>query len=154
MQGLNSTSTKLVHNQGAGTMRFFGLKIYDIWLWTAQATNNLNYCTTPLALELQYARHLEGKLIAERSIVEMRRVDSFNDDEARRWQCLMEKAFPDVVANDRLIGVFDGDETITFFHNNNQTAQIEDAKFAQLFLGIWLSAKTSAPQLRQQLMGA
>ena len=65
----------------------------------------------------------------------------------------MRRAFPDVAAKDRLVGVYDGRGEVRFFHNGKPTAQIKDRDYAHLFFGIWLDAKTSAPALRKALLG-
>ena len=62
------------------------------------------------------------------------------------------EAFPDVQAQDRLLGLNDGRGEVRFFHNGRQTAQLRDAEYARLFFGIWLSPRTSEPQLRQALL--
>jgi hypothetical protein len=102
-----------------------------------------DYARHPFALELVYDRKLEGAAIAERSIAEMRRVGSFTEEQARQWLELMKQAFPDVQAQDRLLGLNDGQGEVRFFHNGRQTAQLRDAEYARLFFGIWLSPQTS-----------
>lgn len=82
----------------------------------------------------------------------MRRVGSFSEQQARQWLLLMTKAFPDVLAQDRLLGVTDGAGDVRFFHNGRETARIQDAEYARLFFGIWLSEQTSAPGLRAALL--
>jgi hypothetical protein len=59
--------------QGEGRLRFFGLHVYDIRLWTAAAFSPERWAEAPIALEIEYARTLYGKAIAERSIDEMKR---------------------------------------------------------------------------------
>lgn len=138
---------------GRGTLRFFGLPVYEARLWAAPGFDAARYDSQPFALELRYSRKLRGPDIAERSIVEMKRVGSFTAAQARAWQALMERAFPDVVAGDRLSGVHMGAGQVSFFHNGRPTAQLDDTAFARLFFGIWLAPQTSAPALRQALVG-
>ena len=62
--------------QGAGLLRFLGLRVYDIRLWTGAIAVGADWAqaaATPLALEIEYARALEGAQIAERTLKEMRR---------------------------------------------------------------------------------
>ncbi|HQR10500.1 MAG TPA: hypothetical protein PLW68_04140 [Casimicrobiaceae bacterium] len=139
---------------GTGSLRFFGLPVYEARLWAAPGFSAARYDSQPFALELEYARKLDGPSIAERSVAEMRRVGDFGDDKARTWLALMMKAFPDVVAKDRLTGVHDGRGGVRFFHNTRPTATTADREYAQLFFGIWLDPRTSAPALRQALIGA
>lgn len=134
-------------------MRFFGLRIYEVRLWAPSGFEPADYARQPFALELIYDRKLEGEAIAERSVAEMRRVGSFSEQQARQWLLMMMKAFPDVVAQDRLLGLSDGSGDVSFFHNGRETARIQDAEYARLFFGIWLSDQTSAPGLRTALLG-
>lgn len=139
--------------RGQANLRFFGLLVYEARLWTAPAFDADSYASQPFALELEYARKLEGSAIAERSIAEMKRVGDFNDAQSRQWLALMMQAFPDVGAKDRLVGLHDGKGRVRFYFNGKLTADINDKDYARLFFGIWLSPKTSAPALRAALMG-
>lgn len=139
--------------QGTGVLRFFGLRVYEARLWTTPGFDADDYARRPFALELIYDRRLEGQAIAERSVAEMRRVGSFDDAQARRWLALMTKAFPDVAATDRLLGLNGGQGEVRFFHNGRLTAQTADPEYARLFFGIWLARQTSAPALREALLG-
>lgn len=139
--------------QGSGVLRFFGLRVYEARLWVNAGFDPARYAQMPLALELTYDRKLEGEAIAERSIAEMRRGGSMTDAQVREWMALMRKAFPDVVARDRLLGVHDGQGGVRFFHNGKPTATLQDPEYARLFFGIWLAPQSSAPALRESLLG-
>ncbi|MDR7269730.1 hypothetical protein J2X20_002359 [Pelomonas saccharophila] len=139
--------------QGSGVLRFFGLRVYEARLWTPPGFDAEGYARHPFALELIYDRRLEGQAIAERSVAEMRRVGSFDEAQAKRWLALMTRAFPDVTAGDRLLGLHDGQGGVGFFHNGKLTAQTVDADYARLFFGIWLARQSSAPALRAALLG-
>lgn len=138
---------------GTGALRFFGLRVYEARLWAPPGFQPEAYARHPLALELTYDRKLEGEAIAERSVAEMRRVGAFSEEQAQRWLALMKQAFPDVAAQDRLVGLHDGRGEVRFFHNGRLTARIGDAEYARLFFGIWLAPQTSAPALRESLLG-
>jgi hypothetical protein len=138
---------------GTGVLRFFGLRVYEARLWAGPGFLPAQYARQPIALELLYDRKLEGLAIAERSVAEMRRIGAFSEEQARQWLTLMTQAFPDVAAQDRLLGLSDGQGGVRFFHNARQTAQVRDAEYARLFFGIWLAEQTSAPALRKSLLG-
>lgn len=139
---------------GHGSLRFFGLQVYEARLWAAPSFDaRQRYDSQPFALELLYARKLDGAAIAERSIAEMKRVGPFGAAQAKAWLTAMTQAFPPVVAGDRLVGVNSGGGAVRFFHNGHETAALEDAEFGRLFFGIWLAAQTSAPALREALLG-
>jgi hypothetical protein len=139
--------------QGQGRLRFLGLHVYDAVLWTVTRLADAEAPNGALALELRYARTLRGPLIAERSIEEMRRVGEFSEGDAQRWLEAMKRLFPDVSAGDRITGVHKPGEAALFFVNGRASGEVRDARFAQLFFGIWLSPRTSQPALRSQLLG-
>ncbi len=140
--------------QGSGRLRFLGLRVYEIRLWApARVPRDEGWAGAPLALEIQYARSLVGKLIAERSLDEMRRQGPIADDKASRWLAAMTATFPDVKEGDRLTGVHRPGEAARFHFNGASVGELRDAEFARLFFGIWLSARTSEPALRDALLG-
>lgn len=139
--------------QGRGRLRFLGLHVYDALLWTVARAPDGEAQNGALALELRYARTLRGPLIAERSIEEMRRIGEFAESEAQRWLEAMKRLFPDVNAGDRITGVHRPGEAALFFVNGRSVGEVRDARFAQLFFGVWLSPRTSEPALRSQLLG-
>lgn len=139
--------------RGRGTLRFFGLPVYEARLWTVAGFEPERYHSHAFGLELQYARKLDGPAIAERSIAEMRRVGSFSEAQSRQWLEAMTRAFPSVQADDRLTGLYAPGEATRFYFNGRPTATVNDPEFGRLFFGIWLAAKTSSPALRLSLLG-
>lgn len=139
--------------QGSGTLRFFGLAIYEARLWTAPDFAPERYDAHTFALELRYARKLNGAAIAERSITEMRRVGTFDQTQAKAWLEQLTQAFPDVKPGDRLTGVRGPGGVTGFYSNGQPTSSIADPEFGRLFFGIWLSNNTSEPALRRELIG-
>jgi len=137
---------------GQGRLRWFGLTVYDARLWSpAPAGEDL--LQQPFGLELEYARAFTGEKIAERSIAEMARIGSFAPDRGQQWLETMKRVFPDVGPGDRITGVQRSGQEALFFHNGTPRGTLSDAEFTRLFFGIWLSPRTSAPQLRAQLLG-
>lgn len=140
--------------QGRGSLRFFGLSIYDARLWVGNGFAAGQYAAHPFALELQYARALDATAIAERTIVEMRRAGRVDDAQSKTWKDALLRAIPDVAPGDRVTGVHVPGEPTRFFHNGRFTAAVADPAFADRFFGIWLAATTSEPGLRRQLIGS
>lgn len=138
---------------GQGRLTFLGLPIYDARLWVGDGFVAERFATLPLALELEYARKLHGRLIAERSLEEMKRVASFSDEQGQRWLDAMKQTFPDVAKGDRITGVHRPGDAARFFLNAKPRGELRDTDFAQRFFGIWLSPRTSEPRLREALLG-
>lgn len=136
--------------QGQATMRFFGLKVYDVQLWTAKEKHAP---TEPFALELIYDMNLKGKDIAERSVTEMRKQGHKDEEKLKRWGAEMARIFPDIKKGDTLIGVSIPGKETRFYSREKMLATVADPEFATAFFDIWLSEKTSEPALREKLLG-
>lgn len=71
---------------GSGTLRYFGLRIYDATLWSPGGVWTAGQ---PFALELRYARSFDGAAIARRSIEEIRAQRPYPDATLARWEAQM-----------------------------------------------------------------
>ena len=142
------------HLQGQGRLRFMGLQVYDIRLWTTEPGLPPDaWARKPLALEIEYARNFAARNIAERSLDEMRRAGPVAAEAADRWLRAMTQVFPDVKAGDRITGVHRPEGLSRFFHNGQLRGEVRDAEFTRRFFGIWLGETTSEPSLRDSLLG-
>jgi hypothetical protein len=142
------------HLQGRGRLRFLGLHVYDIRLWTTEpGLPPEAWAQRPLALEIEYARAFAARAIAQRSLDEMRRAGPLPPDLAERWLRTLEQLLPDVKPGDRLTGVQRPDGVARFFHNGQWRGEVRDADFTRRFFGIWLGETSSEPALRDALLG-
>jgi hypothetical protein len=139
--------------QGSARLRFFGLDIYQARLWAGRGFQSGAYAQQPFALELLYLRALSGKLIAERSIKEMRRQATLSELQEKTWLAAMVQAFPDVQSGDRITGLYRPGAPTQFWFNGQSRPGVADADFGPLFFGIWLSEATSEPAMRASLLG-
>jgi Chalcone isomerase-like len=138
---------------GQGRLRFLGLLVYDVRLWTTTDFSPERWAQSPIALEIEYARSLYGSAIAERSLEEMRRQGDLPEARAESWLTDMRRLFPDVKEGDRITGVKQPGVGAAFFVNGRPRGEVRDADFARRFFGIWLAPQTSEPALRQRLLG-
>ncbi len=154
LPGAVRTALDPVRLLGSGTLRWFGLRVYDARLWSGRnGVDPSNPAAQPFALELQYARSLSGQAIAERSAEEISRL-GLGDTAARQaWLDAMRAVFPDVVAGDRIVGLNSPGRPTRFFLNGKLLGEVADPGFAGAFFSIWLDERTVAPSLRQTLLG-
>lgn len=139
--------------QASGTMRWWGLTLYDIHLWVrGTPVTASNWRTQEFALELHYRRSFRGAQIAERSLQEMRRQGPIDATQQARWLAAMQACFPDVQDGDRLSGLHQPAQATEFQSATRMLGRVEDADFAPRFFGIWLSEHSSAPELRAALL--
>jgi hypothetical protein len=146
---------ELVGAQALGTarMRFLGLDIYEARLWTSTDFKPEAYDQSLFALELVYFRAMSGRLIAERSLKEMRRQGGLEPAREQAWLAAMVQAFPDVQPGDRITGLHLPGVGARFWSNGQSRPSVRDTDFSRLFFGIWLSEATSEPLLRKGLLG-
>ena len=135
---------------GTTRLRFFIWNVYDARLFAPKGEFRRD---APFALELSYLRRLEGKAIAERSIVEIR--DQGFDDEAAlaRWHESLVDILPDVDSDTVLVGVADERGYTRFFKNGRPLGTIGDREFTRRFFDIWVGERCSRPDLRDELLG-
>lgn len=127
---------------------FFNLYIAEYW--SAKPTFDLR---NSLALRLKYQRHLKGKLIAERTGVEMEYV-GIKSSKIPKWVEELKNIFPDVDDGTVLTGFYDPSSGVTRFYKNEQKiGQVEGKDFGEAFFSIWLSEGTREPKLRKKLLG-
>lgn len=138
--------------QGEGRLRFLGLRIYDARLWVQAGFDATRFAAGPVALELRYARSLQGRLIAERSLTEMARSGPLDEAQRSAWLAQMTALFPDVNAGDRITGVLTPKVGVAFYLNGRALGEVREPRFAERFMGIWLSPDTSEPALRTALL--
>ncbi len=139
--------------QGAGRMVFLGLHICDIRLWVSPGFSAESFAQGALAIEIEYARALAGRRIAERSLDEMQRIAPITAEQRAEWLAALTRALPDVTPGERLTGLHLPGQGVRFFHNGRLHAELPDAAFGRAFFAIWLSPKTSEPKLRLALLG-
>ena len=138
---------------GYGTLRWFGLRVYDGQLWSNTEPENFNYKRDPAWLELKYARDFDGSDIAERSIDEMEEIGAGTEVQRQGWLVKLTEIFPDVKKGHTLSALYQPGKGMQFFRNGLPLAKINDAELAEAFMGIWLDPKTSAPEMRRELIG-
>lgn len=138
---------------GSGSFRWFGLKIYDAQLWVgAQGYQSDAPEAHKFALDLRYARKLQGRKIAEGSRDQMQKLGMGTTQQRADWQNKMEQIFPDVSDATHLTGVYLPQAGARFYLDGKVIGEITDPAFAQAFFAIWLDPRTTAPQLRTALL--
>jgi len=134
---------------GKARMNVMMWDVYDASLFAPDGQFSWNQ---PFALKLVYLRDLAGMKIADRSIEEIRRQGFTDEATLVRWHAQLAEIIPDVQDGTSLTGIYTpGQETI-FFNQEREIGRISDPDFGPKFFGIWLSDKTSAPDIRKKLL--
>jgi hypothetical protein len=138
---------------GSGRLTWFGLHVYDARLFVPRAGFDARrFAEHPFALELTYARKLNGRAIAERSDSEIGRLGLGSVEKRARWLKSMTALFPDVLAGQQLSGINMPGRGVEFYLDGRPLGRIDDPEFGAAFFAIWLDARTTAPELRAGLL--
>ncbi len=137
---------------GAAKLTVFGFEVYHARLWAGPEFDRDDYARHPHVLELTYLRDFKGRAIAERSLKEMRGVDAFTDAQAQAWLAALTQALPDVKKGDRLAGIYQPGKALRLLFNDTPLPVLNDPVLARIFMGIWLSPRTSEPAMREALL--
>jgi hypothetical protein len=137
---------------GEARLTWFGLHVYDARLYVPPDFDPLDPVRRPFALELTYARALEGKAIAETSRDEIARMGFGTETIRQRWFEQMLHIFPDVDRGLRIAGVNRPGRGVRFLVNGQDAGDIDDTEFARAFFAIWLDPRTRSPNVRAGLL--
>ena len=101
---------------------------------------------------MNYHRAFTGAAIAQRSIEEIQRQGELAPAQAQRWHVALATVLPDVQPGERLTGLYGPGQGMRLWRGQQPLGAIDDAELAQRFFGIWLSPRTSEPDLRRALL--
>lgn len=135
--------------RGKYEFTFWGFDVYDATLYMDPQCQSLNCDFT---LELKYERDFDGADIAQRSIDEIDAQYDLTDQQKVEYLQILSNIFPDVTDGDIIQGK-KVQGRAEFYKDNQLLGRIEDPKLSGCFFDIWLSERTSEPQMRQALLG-
>jgi len=142
-----------VNNPQVVGKKMFSYLFWDVYEASLLAPDGKYNASAPFALTLDYQRDLDGKKIAERSITEMEKQGVNDKSKLDEWLTIMTDIFPDVSEGDVITGIATKENKSLFYLNGTLIGTVDDKAFTNQFFAIWLSEKTSEPELRQALLG-
>jgi len=134
---------------GEGTYSQLWIKAYDAALWTDASPWSMD---STFALTLRYRMHFTPDELAGRSVEEIQHIQPLSREEATDYNARLLTLFPPVNDGDTITALYVPGKGAIFYYNGKRTGSITDNTFAKRFLSIWLSPKTSAPDLRNKLL--
>lgn len=131
---------------GNGTYAKFGFEIYKAHFYVDE-----NKIPKRFALSLDYLRNIEKDSLIKNTIEQLERL-GYSQTKTEEWKNQLEKIFPNVNKGDKLTAVFNPQQGTSFFYGDKIIGKVLGDEFAKAFFGIWLSTKTTAPELRSKLL--
>lgn len=134
---------------GQAKMEYLFWDVYNAKLETP--SGSYEFGQHPSKLTLTYLRDFDAKDIVKATNEQWQHLKLHDMVGAHDEKLL--SLWPDIKENDSLSFHTNEQGIGTFYFNGEELGQINDEKFADNFLAIWLSADTSEPSLRKQLIG-
>lgn len=140
---------------GEGRFSRLWLDIYDARLYSAQPRwPGETSAALPLALSITYLRDIEAEALLEATAEQWQLQPRWaNHPQQGQWLAQLRQLWPDINKGDNLTLWLDNSGQAHFYYNQQLLGQVSDPGFGYAFVDIWLSAATSAPELRAQLLG-
>lgn len=150
----NTTTLETVKSDltqvGTATFSFMFWDIYDSKLYTQSGRYNSMLKQT-LLLEIHYRKDITKDDLLEKTVEQWQYL-GFTNEKYDEYLDTLRELWPNIESGDSL-SLLDDNKQSQFYFNGELLGTIEDADFANLFLAIWLSEKTSQPALRKRLIG-
>ena len=133
---------------GGGKLKKLFMSVYEASFWSDSG----DWKKAPYALSITYAMNFSAQELADRTLTEMQNVSDKPEDVLKSYTDQLAKLWPNVASGDRITAVALSNGRTAFYHNGHALGTISDPAFTPVFFGVWLSSKTSEPELRQQLL--
>jgi len=136
---------------GSATFTFLFWDIYSSKLFTTSGVFPLQSENDKLLYEIEYFKAISAKNLVDKTVEQWQHLGY----EASRYTPYLNKLqriWPDIKPGDKLTFVMNNMNS-AFYYNKRLVGVIGNMEFGPLFLDIWLSEKTSEPELRQALLG-
>jgi hypothetical protein len=135
---------------GNSDLKFLGLKVYNISLWSEDKIFSYN---NEFAIQINYNMNFSREDLAKRSIEEIKKNNYLSEKEEKNYYQELIKIFVNIKKGDEKVALFSPNQGVTLFYNNQIIGKISDLKFARLFVDIWLDERGSYPKTTRNILG-
>lgn len=133
---------------------------YSYWFWDLYqarlATPSGKFVdyqqSVPLLLELRYLRNISKTEFVDATVDQWRIQAGGVQKQHKLWAGELTNLWRDVKKGDMLSAELHHDGLISFYFNQQPLGKTKDPALGPVFFDIWLSEKTTAPELRQLLL--
>ena len=137
---------------GTGKFTYLFWHIYNAKLMTPTGQFVDYQTSSPLVLSLTYQRDISMIDFVDATLDQWEHIHGKIAPRHQQWADVLKTIWQDVKQGDTLSCQRLNSSQVEFYLNGNFIGEINDNQFADEFLDIWLSEKTSAPELRRQLL--
>lgn len=141
---------------GQGEMDYLFWTLYQAQFF--QEMPNVNPASTDddqpqdKALKIEYYQSIDNQDLIDATIEQWQHL-GYSDEQIKRWSDPLSDIWPNVESGNTLTFVAGKNGVSTFYLEDKVIGTLSDPLFGGAFLSIWLSERTSHPDLRSQLLG-
>lgn len=146
---VSASPVALLDKQGEGEMSYLFWDLYKAEYFTDQPRDTGEQTS---ALRITYYKSISKQALIEATEDQWREL-GYKPMDILIWIEPLKQIWPDVAKGDQLTFVQLANGTGEFYLADRAIGRTENNGFASAFLSIWLSEKTSEPELRKQLLG-
>jgi hypothetical protein len=147
----NSLDKKNFISIGQTTFTVLFWDIYTSQLLTSSGKYPLIDSKDDLLFDINYLTSIKSEDLIKRTIEQWQHL-GIPEDKYQIYLPLLKNMWPDIQEGDNLSILIHQGRSI-FYFNKQYLGVIDDLRFGEIFLAIWLSEKTSQPSLRNELLG-
>lgn len=150
-----TTATQLLSNYqtvGEGKYSYWFWDLYQARLATSDGKFVDYQQSSPLLLELRYLRDISKTEFVDATIEQWRIQAGGVQKQHKLWAGELRNLWRDVKKGDVLSAELHQDGLISFYFNQQLLGKTTDPAMGHAFFDIWLSEKTTAPELRALLL--
>ena len=137
---------------GEGKFSYWFWDLYQARLATTSGSFIDYQQSVPLLLELRYLRDISKKEFIDATVDQWRIQAGTVQKQHKLWAGELNTLWRDVKKGDMLSAELHADGLISFYFNQQPLGKTSDPAMGPAFFDIWLSEKTTAPELRQLLL--
>lgn len=134
---------------GQSKLKVFAWDIYQSELYTLDGKYTPDM--QEYVLKIIYLRDIKSESLIKQTVKQWRKL-GIDESAYRDYPEQLKAIWPDVTKGDAL-SMHVTPQATYFYFNNQLSGSIDTTDFGPLFGSIWLSPKTSQPELRKQLIG-
>lgn len=147
----NASPLSELKKVGAGEMNYLFWTLYRAELFASDIPFDITEMK-PKALRIQYYKEIDKQALIDATGEQWQQL-GYDAIEIKQWLAPLAKIWPDVAPGDVLTLLVTQAGVSHFYFDDRLIGVIDDPRFGNAFLSIWLSENTSEPRLRKQLLG-
>ena len=134
---------------GSATLRWFGIHVYDISLYT----EDQKYTTNGTAvISICYNISIKHSRLQKTTLKEWQRMSKGTAEQQEQWIKQLDALWPDIKSGESLTAYRHAGGPTQFYFGDRLLGAVADKAFGPAFFAIWLDSECRYPKLRDEIL--